>query len=122
MYYTFYQETNKIELVLSDKLTKSELLQITHQLESLSTMYNGINVLIDAGNLSAYDITTGMDELNMLRHNLNRIERIAIVSDDKFYQFITKILGKLTDTEIRSFPVKEVEKGRNWIFPSRLPA
>lgn len=122
MYYTFYQETNKIELVLSDKLTKSELLQITHQLESLSTMYNGINVLIDAGNLSVYDITTGMDELNMLRHNLNRIERIAIVSDDKFYQFITKILGKLTDTEIRSFPVKEVEKGRNWIFPSRLPA
>lgn len=122
MYYTFYQETNKIELVLSDKLTKSELLQITHQLESLSTMYNGINVLIDAGNLSAYDITTGMDELNMLRHNLNRIERIAIVSDDKFYQFITKILGKLTDTEIRSFPVKEVENGRKWIFPSRLPA
>ena len=121
MYYTFFQETNKIELVLSDKLTKSELFQITHQLESLSTMYNGINVLIDAGSLTSYDISTGMDELNMLRHNLNRIERIAIVSDDKFYQFIAKILGKLTDTEIRSFSVLEIEDGRNWIFPSKLP-
>jgi hypothetical protein len=122
MYQVIFQEGNKIEIALSDVLTQEQFIQVIHQLESLGAANTDINVLFDASDLKKYNFKIVLDELDFYKNYKNLLKRVAIVSDLKFESFLLTQFNKLTDVEFKSFAPEEIEKARNWIFPSRLPA
>jgi hypothetical protein len=121
MYYVYWQDGNKIEITLKDKLTQSDMEQIIHQLESLSAMYQDLQVLLDAGQVQKYDFKIILENFDFYKRYKKHLKRVALVSDKKFAPFILKQLNRMSDTEFRQFNDEELELARKWIFPSRLP-
>jgi hypothetical protein len=117
----YYQEQNKIELVISDKLTRDEFLQIIHQIESLCSMYGEVDILLDASLVKEYDFTIALDELDFYKRYHDKLRKVAIVSDDQFSKFLLNLFNKFTKTEFKTFSGDQIEQARKWIFPSRLP-
>jgi hypothetical protein len=121
MYNVYWQEGNKIEITISGELDRSEMEQIIHQLESLSAMYQEIEVLLDAGNVTKYQLSIMLDNYDFYKKYKKHLKRVAIVSDQKFADWLMNQLNKFSDTEFRVFGNNELEQAREWIFPSRLP-
>jgi hypothetical protein len=121
MYQVIYQEDNKLELLLSGHLDENEFRQVVHQLESLCTMYTNIHVLFDTKGLEKYDFKIILDEFDFYKKYKHHLHRVAVVSDQKFVNFILEVLNKFSETEIKQFEESEIEEARKWIFPSRLP-
>ncbi len=121
MYNVFWQEQNKIEITLSDHLTQSDMEQVIHQLESLSAMYQEIDVLLDAGQVTKYDFRIILENYDFYKRYKDHLNKVAVVSDQKFASFLMNQLNKLSASEFRQFADDEIEQARKWIFPSRLP-
>lgn len=121
MYQVIYQEENKIEILLKNAITKDEFKQVIHQLESLCTMYDNINVLFNATEIIKYDFTIVLDEYDFYKKYRQYLARLAIVTDLKAESFFVKIFNKFSDAEIKIFKVEDIEEARKWIFPSKLP-
>lgn len=121
MYQVIYQNGNKIELSLHGELTENEFRQVVHQLESLCTMHQGINVLFDAAGLEKYDFKIFLEEFDFYKKYQSHLKRVAFVSDRKFEKFMLDQFNKFADTEFNTFETDQIEEARKWIFPSRLP-
>jgi vacuolar-type H+-ATPase subunit B/Vma2 len=121
MYNVYWQEGNKIEITIFEELTQSEMEQIIHQLESLSAMYQEINVLIDAVKVKRYDLRIMIENYDFYKKYSKHLKKVAIVSDRKFANWLGEQLNKFTETELKVFKNDELEDARQWIFPSRLP-
>lgn len=122
MYYVYFQDTDKIEMVLSGEIAQEEYQQVMHQLESLSVMYPNINVLLDTTEVSGYDVAVFKTELDFFTRYKQHLDRIAIVTSGAMRKLALETVNRMVDTDIRVFEPKEIEAARKWIFPSRLPA
>ena len=122
MYQVIWNEEHKIEIALIDEITADEFRQVIHQLESLCRMYPHINVLFDARDASKYDFKIVLDEFDFFKKYNQYLQRVALVSDSRFAEFLMKLFDRFTETEFRQFTSEHIEEARKWIFPSRLPA
>jgi len=121
MYQIIEQSNNKIEIALTDKLTRDEFIQIIHNLESLISTYGNINILFDATQLELYEFKIILDEFEFYKSYKNKIDRIAVISQSEFHNFFLSLFEKFTEIEIKTFLPAENKEARKWIFPSRLP-
>jgi len=121
MHQVIYQEMGSIELGVDGSLDHDGFQQIVHQLESLATTFGPINVMFDLTHLEGYDKSIVLDEVAFYREKGDALHRIAVVSDSMNSRFFAKLFNKILDTEVKCFPVEEVEAARRWIFVSRLP-
>ncbi|MBD3223576.1 MAG: hypothetical protein GF313_02535 [Caldithrix sp.] len=121
MYQIIHQEENSIEILLTEHLEKEEFIQVIHQLESLCTMYQNINVLFDTAGLEKYDFKLALSEFSFYKDYKTYLKRVALVSDRKTESFLLEQFNKFSETEFRTFREEFIEEARNWIFPSKLP-
>lgn len=121
MYPVIYQEEHQIEIALTDELTADEFKQVIHQLESLCTTFGNIYVMFDATGLNAYSFKMILDEYDFYKEYKDHLMRVAIVSDNRFYNFMISIFNKFSETKFKFFQSNTIEDARKWIFPSRLP-
>ena len=121
MYQIIEQTENKIEIALTEDLTKEEFIQVIHQLESLTSTFGPINIMFDAVELKNFDFKLVLTEYEFYKTYKDKINRIALVSGSDFQNFFTSLFGKFSDIDIRTFRPKEMEEARKWIFPSKLP-
>jgi len=121
MYEVIWQDGNKIEILVSGKLTGDEFKEVIHQLESLCAAHPKINVLIDTAGLESYDFKVVREDYDFFKKYKDHLKRVALVSDNKFHSFISGIFNEFTDAEIKTFSEDDIEPARKWIFPSRLP-
>ncbi len=116
-----WQDGNSIEISLWDTLTVEEFKQVVHQLESLCTAHPKINVMIDAGGLDGTEKGIISEQYDFFKNYKDHLERVAVVTDNRFEQFFTSMFNLFTDVEIKVFPNKKTDDAVAWIFPSRLP-
>jgi anti-anti-sigma regulatory factor len=109
-------EDNRIEIVLRGDLNADEFRQIVHQLESLCAAHPKIRVLFDATELNRYDFSIALQEFDFYKRYRGRVERIALVSDNAFRQFVVKLLDGFVDTELEAYPLKERAEARDWVW------
>lgn len=121
MYKIIEQSKNRIEIALSQNLTKDEFIQVIHNLESLIRTFGTINVLFDATKLKLYDFKILLDEFEFYKSYKDKINRIALISQSEFQNFFVSLFDKFADIDIRAFYITESKEARDWIFPSKLP-
>ena len=122
MIYTYFQDTDRIELVMSGKIEREEFRQITHQISSLCAMYPAVKVLIDATAIEGYDFRIALDEFKFLKEHETRLETVIIVSDRKVFDYLSRVLNRIVDVEVSHHLPQDLEKVRDMVFPSLLPA
>jgi SpoIIAA-like len=121
MYQIIEQSKNRIEIALSNNLTKEEFIQIIHNLESLIRTFGTINILFDATHLKVYEFKILLDEFEFYKSFKGRINRIALISQSDFQNFFLSLFNKFTEIEIKAFIPTEGNKARAWVFPSKWP-
>lgn len=121
MHEVVWQEGNSIEIIVWEELTRKELKEVLHQLESLCSGNREINVMLDAGGLNQAEVSALKDEYDFYKKYQNHLARVALVTDDRFKQFLGGIFAKFSDLELRVFTNEQTDEAREWIFPSRLP-
>lgn len=121
MYQVVWQENESIEVGIDDKLTVDEFKQVIHQLESLCAANPKIKVLFDLSHMTKYELKVEIEEYKFYKEYKHCLERVAVVSDRRSYELLTKVFAKFTDVDIRHYPVAEIDEARQWTFPSRLP-
>ena len=121
MHEVVWQEGNSIEIIVWDELTRKEFKEVLHQLESLCSGNREINVMLDAGGLNKAEVSALKDEYDFYKKYQNHLARVALVTDDRFKQFLAGIFAKFSDLDMRVFTNEQTDEAREWIFPSRLP-
>ena len=121
MYATIKQDTNRIEIMLTDKFTEDEFTQVIHQLESLCTMYQNVSVLLDGIAIKEIDFQVEPGEFELYRKYPSHIERIAILAHELRKGFFLDFFKPFRETEVKCFPPEKEKKARDWVFPSKLP-
>ncbi|MDZ7725617.1 MAG: STAS/SEC14 domain-containing protein [candidate division KSB1 bacterium] len=121
MYQVVHETDGHIELSLWSTVTEEEFKQVIHQLESLCTSHQKIHVLLDAARMEKYDFNIYIEEFDFYKKYKEHLGRVALVSDKAFEKFMTGVFSKFSQIEFKSFGDAEIEKAREFIFPSRLP-
>jgi len=121
MYQVIYHEQDKIEIALEGKVTRKEMQEVNHQLESLCKMYPKINVLLDTMNADSFDPSVLLEDIRFYKEYSGHLNRMAVVGDGAA-KMIANAVDKVADTEIKGFKDDDIEAARKWIFPSVLPA
>lgn len=116
-----WQERNNIEIQLYENVSVEDMQNAVHQLESMCSQHDKVNVLLDTGGMDDYDPKIIQEHARFYEKYKDKLNRFALVSESGFQRFILDQIGKIADTDIRTFSNAETEKAREWIFPSRLP-
>lgn len=116
-----WQEKNQIEIQFWDHLSRDEFKEALHQLESLAAQNPKINVMIDAVGMDGFDTGIVIDEYSFYQKYKDHLDRVAIISDSKFQDFLVNQFNKFSDVEVKAYINDEIDEARKWIFPSRLP-
>jgi len=116
-----WQERNNIEVQLYNKVTVEDTKNALHQLESMCTQHDSVNVLLDLGGMDEYDPSMIKEHVNFYNKYKDKLNRFAVISESGFQRFLLEQLNKTTDTTFRTFTNEQTEEARSWIFPSRLP-
>lgn len=120
MYRVMWQEGSEIEIGLYEELTREEFMEVLHKLEALAAEHPRVSVMFDAVDLESYEFRIVWDEVNFYREYKDHLHKIAVVSDNRFHQFVIKLFAPFSGLELRTFPGGKVEEARNWVFPPRL--
>ena len=121
MYATIKQDTNEIEIMLTENFTKDEFTQVIHQLESLCTMYQNIRVLLDGIAVKEIDFKVDPEEFELYKKYPSHMERVAVLGHAQCAGFFLAFFEPFRETAFKSFTPNEEKDARNWVFPSKLP-
>ncbi len=121
MYEVIWQEQGKIEILLTNQLTRDDFQQILHQLESLASMYSEVNVLLDGSGLEKFDFDVDMQDTELYKAYKDNLNKIAFVADGSFPEFMKEKFQPFENAEIEIYSNNQVKDARKWVFPSPLP-
>ena len=110
------QQLNSVEFSLDDDLLTPDFEEILKHLTTMCAKYPKIDVLINASKRGQYTCNLIIEEYDLFKKYKNRLNRVAVASDAKFYSFITDIFSSFYAAEFRYFFDGEVENAREWIF------
>jgi hypothetical protein len=111
-----HTKSDKIEIVLSDVLSRAEFQSLADRLELLSSGNDHINIVFDTRELKDhYSFKIFLDEQNLLRKQKDKshFDRVAFVSDDDSEVFLLEQFVKSEDPEFMTS--NQIEEARRWI-------
>lgn len=97
------------------QISEEDLERVDTELESLTKHYDKIRLLINYEDLSGIDLDALDEDLRMARF-MDRIERLAVVSDQRIYDWVSSAYDKVTtDMDIRQFNSDELPRAWDWL-------
>ena len=114
MYHLNKTEEDKIEVVLSDVLSRTEFKCLTDQIELLSSRDECVNIVFDTRELKDhYSFKIFLDEQNFWENYKSHLNRVAFVSDDASEVFLLEQFVKSVEPEFMT--LNQIEEARKWI-------
>jgi len=105
------------ELTVDGSVTQAEFDDVMARLDAFITQQGSIRLLEIVRHFNLSDVTLSMfwEGVKFDIHNLRHIRRAAIVSDIGWISPWTKFAGSLMSTEVRVFPLAELDAARAWL-------
>ena len=98
------------------KLTAAEYETLRRRFEQLAAAASGpLRVLLDWTELTGWDVEAEQDAFAMWAREWSDVERLAIVSGDKFIEDGLQIAKVLSKTTVRHFQPADAAEARVWL-------
>jgi hypothetical protein len=110
------ENTNVVELELSDKLAKSDYADLGSQFEALVEAHGRLRLLLVMHEFSGIRLNALWQELKFCAHHHQDFERIACVGDKRWEKRMVEAMKPLTNATVRYFDIPDVPKAQAWLL------
>ena len=104
-----------LEVRVTDKLTRAEYQQFASRFEALLKPREKINVLFEMVNFHGWDFAVMWDDIKFAASHFTKMERIAMVGDKKWEEWMAKVCKPFTMAQVRYFDAAEIDAARAWL-------
>jgi len=104
-----------VALKALDRLTDSDFESLESEVNKLIAGAAPAKVLLDWTELSGWDCRGEARSFQFWLQNWRDIEKMAIVSSDKFLSDVVRLKQTLSRSEVRHFAVTEADKAWAWL-------
>jgi len=108
-------EENVIEAHLSGKLGGEDYERFTPEVERMINKGGKIRMLTDMHDFHGWDARGLWEEFKLDVRHAKDLERLAVVGEKKWQQWMARICQPFTDAKIRYFDHSQMEQARSWI-------
>ncbi len=108
-------ESNVIWVKVSDKLTKEDYAALIGSWEKMIAMHGKVRLGFDMENFHGWEPVAAWQDLRFsLTHN-DKIERVAMVGEKKWEEWVTKLGSLLIHAQVRYFDSAQLSAAQRWL-------
>ena len=107
--------SNTVGIQVDGKLTKDDYGVLIPYLEDLITDCKTLNLLCDMTKFSGIEIEAFWEDFKFSIRHLRDFNRMAVVGDQRWLEWWTKVFNPLVKTEVKYFPPAEINEAWTWI-------
>ncbi|HEY2412470.1 MAG TPA: STAS/SEC14 domain-containing protein [Pirellulaceae bacterium] len=100
---------------VQDKLTKEDYDHFLPEVERLIKQHGKINILFDMHDFHGWTLSAMWEDTKFAAHHFRDIERLAVVGEKKWQEWMTTFCRPFTTARTRYFEHGEMEEARQWL-------
>ncbi|MEM7143543.1 MAG: STAS/SEC14 domain-containing protein [Verrucomicrobiota bacterium] len=104
-----------LEIHISDKLTKEDYEHFVPEAERLIQQHGKIRILFDMTQFHGWEMAALWEDIKFDAKHHADIERIAMIGDKKWEEWMAKFCGPFTQAEIKYFDHEDAANAAPWL-------
>jgi len=104
-----------LEVAVSGKLTHTDYSQLMPAFERLVRQHGKIRVLFEMTDFHGWEVAALWDDIKFDVKHFSDIERLAMVGDKKWEQWMAGFCRPFTTAQIRYFDAAAIQDARTWL-------
>jgi SpoIIAA-like len=104
-----------LEVRVSDKLTHADYEKFVPEFERLIKEHGKIRVLFEMADFHGWEAGALWDDIKLDMGHFSHIEKIAMVGEKRWEQWMAMVCKPFTTASIRYFERGELEQARAWV-------
>jgi hypothetical protein len=112
------QETGSgtvLDVRVSGKLSKADYERFVPEVEAKIKEQGKLRILMEMCDFRGWELGALWEDIKFDLKHFGDIERLAMVGDKKWEEWMAKFCGPFTKARIRYFDQSEADKARSWI-------
>lgn len=114
--------SNVIEILVDGGISREEFDQIAARLEAQIARHGKVRLLEEIRSFGGIEPAAFWGDLKFSLRHLTDFSRCAVVTDQRWIEWVTRALDPLLSCEIRHFPPAQIEAARHWLREDVSPA
>ncbi|MAT59412.1 MAG: STAS/SEC14 domain-containing protein [Melioribacteraceae bacterium] len=111
-----YENSNMIETVSEGKLDQQDYNKLIPLLEEKINKFGKIRWYFEVGNFDGWTIEAMWSDFKFDIKHRNDFEKIAIVGNKKWHEWMADVLKPFTDAEIKYYENENNSKAKEWLL------
>ncbi len=108
-------DPNLVEVRISDRLSRDDYTKFVPQVESVINRVGKIRILMEMQDFHGWEMGAMWEDIKFDLKHFKDIERLAMVGDKKWEEWMAAFCKPFTTAKIRYFDVSEAGEARDWI-------
>jgi hypothetical protein len=104
-----------LEVHLTGKLDRSDYEKFVPQTEEMIKQQGKIRILVEMHDFHGWNAGALWEDLKWDARHFKDIERLAVVGETKWHQWMTSFCKPFTTAKIRYFTPDQIEQARDWV-------
>lgn len=104
-----------VKVHVSDKLNKEDFERFVPEVERLITDHGRVRVLFDMQEFRGWNVGGLWEDVKFSVNHFNDVERVAMVGERKWQEWMASFCKPFTTAEIRYFEPNEADQAHDWL-------
>lgn len=112
------KENHIIEMTISGKITKKELLKVMDEIQGPINEWDDFKVLKRVDSFSGMEIGAIVEDFKFAFDNfsnLKKLKKAALVTDKDWIENIADLFKGIYPAEVKTFDSEDIEEARSWL-------
>lgn len=113
---TDYPGTNVIEFFVNDGVSKADFDLVADKIDAIIDMYGSVRLIEVVEKIGSVEPAALWADLKFGPAHLKFITHVAVVADQKWIEWVSKISRPFLSAELRTFTMTQLPEARVWIL------
>lgn len=112
---TIITKDNIIYTIAREKITEQDFMELREELDKLIKNYPKIRWFYEMQDFDGWEVKTFFEDTKYSFEHKDDFEKIAMVGEKKWQEWMTGIMKPFTSAEVRYFEIKDKKEAEKWI-------
>lgn len=117
---TQIENTNIFEFTLDGDFTRVDFEQIAQQLEAIIAEHGDVRLIEVVKSIGSIEPSALLEDLKFAPKHLKHFSHVAVVADQKWIAWLSKMAAAFMSAEIRTFELDQLQQAREWIHGPQM--
>ena len=104
-----------LEVRVTGKLAHEDYQRFVPEFDRLVKRHGKIRLLFEMSDFHGWELQAAWDDFKLGVKHFADIERIAMVGDEKWQEWMARFCRPFTMAKVRYFPSDAIDEARNWL-------